>query len=191
MATAQATLKNNRTRANLVNEGDAQTFTSTFILPVGAQVTSGDIIQWGDVAYGHTIDQVRVFFDNPLDDGTTLTSNWGIQQIAPGTGYGGVTAGGLAQDLDVASGTYFSSPATNATYFQSGATVGRTKGWATLTLANTGDAVGPGGPFCFISTWTNTPTQTTASAAQRVIRVEFNLSRATPTYSNFVNMGGY
>lgn len=190
MATYQATLKNNRTRCNLINDGDSQTFTSTFIMPIGFQVTSGDIIQWGDIAWGHTVDLVRVFTDD-LDDGTTLTSNWGIQQIAPGTGYGGVTAGGLAQDFDVASGTFYPSPATNATYFQSGSTLGRAAGWSSLTLANTGDTVGPGGPFCFITTWTNTPTQSTASAAQRVMRVEFTLSRATPTYSNFVNMGGY
>lgn len=192
MATYQASLKNQRVRANTINDGDPNTFTSTIVLPAGLQVTSGDIIQICDVAALHTIESVRVFTSD-LDDGTTLTSNWGIQQIAPGVNtFGGLNASGVAQDLDVATATYYASPATNATYFQSGnTTVGRAQGWSSLTMANTGDINGPGGPFCFILTWTNTPTQTTASASDRTIRVEFQLARATATYSNFVNMGGY
>lgn len=191
MATYQASLKNNRARLNTINDGAQAVFTSTFVMPVGFQVTSGDIIQWVDISALITVESVRVFTDD-LDDGTTLTSNWGIQQLAPGTGYGGTTAAGLAQDFDVATSTYYPSPATNATYFQSGnAVIGRAAGWASLTMANTGDVTGPGGPFCFISTWTNTPTQTTASASQRVVRVEMTMVRATPIYNNLVNMGGY
>ena len=190
MATFQASLKNNRDRLNTISDGQFSVYTSTFVMPVGFQVTSGDIIQWTDISALHTVEAVRVFTDD-LDDSTTLTSNWGIQQLAPGTGYGGTTAAGLAQDLDVGTATYYPSPATNATYFQSGSTLGRAAGWSSLTLANTGDTTGPGGPFCFISTWTNTPTQSTASAAVRTMRVEIQLARATATYSNFVNMGGY
>lgn len=191
MATYQASLKNQRTRLNTISEGSPTTFTSFFVMPVGFQVTSGDIIQWTDVAALETMESIRVFTDD-LDDGTTLTSNWGIQQLAPGTGYGGTTAAGLAQDLDVPTATYYPSPATNATYFQSAnAVVGRAAGWNSITMANTGDVNGPGGPFCFITTWTNTPTQTTASASQRVLRVEMTIARSPTIYNNLVNMGGY
>ena len=190
MATYQASLKNNRDRLNTINDGSYSIYTSTFVMPVGFQVTSGDIIQWTDVSALHTVEADRVYTDD-LDDGTTLTSNWGIQQLAPGTGYGGTNASGVATDFDVATSTTYTSPATNATYFMSGSTLGRSAGWSSLTMANTGDTTGPGGPFCFISTWTNTPTQTTASAAVRTMRVEIQLARATATYNNIVNRGGY
>jgi hypothetical protein len=144
MATYQATLKNQRLRANTTQDGLPTTFTSTFVMPIGFQVTSGDIIQWVDISALHTVEQVRVFTSD-LDDGTTLTSNWGIQQIAPGVNtYGGLTAAGVAQDFDVATSTFYVSPATNATYFQSAnAVVGRAQGWNSLVLANTTDIDGP------------------------------------------------
>lgn len=185
-------MKINRDRVNTCFDGSPTTFTSTYVIPAGAQVTSGDIIQWTDIAALHTVEAVRVFTSD-LDDGTTLTSNWGIQQIAPGVNtFGGLNASGVATDFDVATSTTYTSPATNATYFQSGnAVVGRAQGWSSLTLANTADINGPGGPFCFISTWTNTPTQTTASLVDRTIRVEFAIVRATLFPSNVVNLGGY
>lgn len=194
MATLQADMIQKRIRANTINDGYPSTFTATYVYPAGAQVTSGDVIQLMDISALHTVESVRVFTSD-LDDGTTLTSNWGFAQIAPGTGYGGVNASGIAQDYDPATGTYYASPTTNATYFQSGSTLGRAQGWNSLTLANTGDINGATGatpgPVRMTLTWTNTPTQTTASASARTIRVEVTLARATVAPGNVVEMGGY
>lgn len=190
MATFQADLIRKRARLCTTRDSQNADYTATIKLAAGTQVTSGDVIQLADLAANHQIVQIRVYTDD-LDDGTTLTSNWGFQQLAPGTGYGGTNASGVAQDFDVASGTYFASPSSNSTYFASAATVGRAKGWSTLTLANTGDTTGPGGPVRMCLAWSATPTQTTASASDRVIRVQFTVARATPVGSNSVDMGGY
>lgn len=191
MATFQADLVQKRFRANVINDGDPDVFTATYVIPAGTQVTSGDIIQLMDIAALHTVVAARIYTSD-LDDATTLTSNWGFSQLAPGTGYGGANASGVAQDFDVATGTYYASPASNATYFQSAnAVVGRAAGWNSLVLANTADINGAGGPIRLQLAWGATPTQTTASLVARTIRAEIQISRATPVPTSTVEMGGY
>jgi hypothetical protein len=191
MAILQCDMVQKRDRVNVTQDGGQSVFTATYTYPIGAQVTSGDILQIMDISALHTVEAVRVYTSD-LDDGTTLTSNWGFSQLAPGTGYGGTNASGVAVDIDVATATTYASPATNATYFQSAnAVVGRAAGWNSLTLANTGDINGAGGPIRMTCTWTNTPTQTTADDAARTIRIEVTVARSTPAASNFVDMGGY
>ena len=182
MAIFTSSLINARTRCNLVEDSSNNDFTATFILPIGQQVTSGDVYQIGDVSCLHVVNNIRVYTDK-LDDGTTLTSNWGFAQIAPGLGWGGLSSTGVAQDYDVASGVTYVSPATNATYYTTASTVGRAAGWSSLTLATTTDPTGPGGPIRLTFSPTVTPTQTTSSAAQRVVRVQFSLERVTPQWT--------
>lgn len=190
MATFQSDLIQKRTRCNVINDGETQDFTATYVYEIGAQVTSGDIIQLADISPLHVMTACRVFTSD-LDDGTTLTSNWGFAQIVPGLGYGGVNASGVATELDVASGVLYTSPASSASYYVNASTVGRAAGWSSLTLATLTDPTGPGGPIRFQLAWSATPTQTTADDAQRIIRVQFTLAKVTPTGTNFVNMGGY
>lgn len=197
MATFKSDMILKRTRVNTVDDADGHEFTSTFILPAGQQVTAGDIYQCMDISALCVPVQVRVYCDQ-LDDGTTLTTNWGYQQISvpvvPGNStYGGFTAAGLAQDFDVATGTYYPSPATSASYYQSAnAVVGRAATWSLLTLAaGSMTSTGAGGPIRTGFTINVTPTQTTSSAVQRVIRVQMFVERATPLHATDATYNGY
>ncbi len=186
MANVKSDLILKRTRLNLTNDSDNQDFTGTFILPAGTQVTAGDVYQVADVAALHQVVGIRVYTDD-IDDGTTLTTNWGFQQIAPGVGVaGGLNAAGVAQDFDTATGTFYPSPASNPTYFATSQTIGQKSQWTSITLANQSilDPTGPGGPMRVGFTVNVTPTQATASLVQRVIRVQLLLARATPLSTN-------
>lgn len=191
MAIFKCDLVQKRTRANTINDGDPSTFTATVVIPAGTVIAQNDQIEIMDLAALHTVESVRVFTSD-LDDGTTMTWNVGFKQLAPGTGYGGTNASGVACDFDVATSTLLPSPATNATYFQSGATFGRAAGWSSLTLANTADINGLGGPVRITAVESAaTPVQTTASASDRTLRFEVTATRATPNASQNVDFGGY
>lgn len=190
-----------RTRANTVNDSELEVITASFVLPAGVSIAQNDTFQVAYVSALHTIEQIRVF-TSQLDDGTTIAWNIGNQQILPvntsGAVYGGVDpTTGVARDFDVPSGLFQLSPATNATYFITGSTFGRTAGWSSLTLANTGDTQGPGGaspgPYAVLMTQSTAGVvQTTSSAVARNIRVELSLVRSTPAQSqNLVHFNGY
>lgn len=191
MAIFKCDLVQKRVRANSINDGSPSTFTATVVIPAGTSIAQNDQIEIMDLAALHTVESVRVFTSD-LDDGTTIAWNVGFKQLAPGTGYGGTNVSGVACDFDVATGTLLPSPNTNATYFQSGATFGRGAGWSSLTLANTGDINGLGGPVRITAVESaSTPTQTTASASDRTVRFEVTVARATPNASQNVDFGGY
>lgn len=191
MATYQMDLVQKRTRCCNTVDGFPQVFTGEILIPIGTSFNAADIIEVADVAALHTVESARVFTDR-LDDATTISWNFGFRQLNPGTGYAGTNASGVAVDYDVASATTFASPATNATYFQTGNTFGRTAGWSSFTMANTTDVSGPGGPVRLTLTQTAaTPTQTTASTTARTIRMEFYLAKTAPTAVNVVDRGGY
>lgn len=191
MAIFKCDLVQKRVRANTTNDGASTTFTATARIPAGIVIALNDEIEISDLAAKHTVESVRVFTDD-LDDATTMAWDVGYKQLAPGTGYGGTNASGFATDFDTATGTVLPSPATSAAYFQTGATFGRAKGWSSLTLANTGDPEGLGGPVRITAKQTAaTPTQTVAATVDRVLRFEFTIARATPVARSVVDMGGY
>jgi hypothetical protein len=195
MTTFNCDLVNKRVRADTVCDGSHQTFIASVTIPAGTQIAQNDIINIMDLMTKHVVTAIRVYTDD-LDDGTTMAWDVGFAQLVPGTGYGGVNASGVAQDFLVAEGAFYTSPATSAAFYATGATFGRAAGFSSLTLtagaiaANTGNA----GPVRLTATQTaSTPTQTTADDVDRVIRFEFDVVRATPAPQPnvFVNMGGY
>lgn len=191
MATFQTNLVINRTRCQSEFDGSPVTYTAALIIPIGTSIAQNDTIQIADVAALHTVTQMRIYTDD-LDDGTTMTWNMGFLQLNPGTGYAGTNASGVAIDYDVPSATTYASPATNATYYQSAATWGRSAGWSSLTMANTTDVSGPGGPIRLAAVEAaSTPTQSTASTTARTIRFEFVVAKTPPVTLNIVDRGGF
>lgn len=196
MATYPFDLIQKRARINTKDDGRPDTFTATITIPAGQIIAQNDVFQVTDLAYGHTVEAIRIFSDQ-LDDGTTIVWNIGYSQLNIGTTrFGGsANSAGLAQDYDVPTSTWFPSPATNATYFQSANTFGRTAGWSSVTMANTGIAGGVTGPVRIqLLETAATPTQTTSSAVARTIRVEMQIARATLVQTNNISIpgpGGY
>jgi len=195
MATFNCDLINKRVRANTIDDGGHETFIASVTIPAGTQIAQNDVINIMDLMTKHVVTAIRVYTDD-LDDGTTMAWDVGFAQLVPGTGYGGVNASGVATDFLVAEGATYTSPATSAAFYATGATFGRAAGFSSLTLtagataANTGNA----GPVRLTATQTaSTPTQTTADDVDRVIRFEFDVVRTTPAPQPnvFVNMGGY
>ena len=67
----------------------------------------------------------------------------------------------------------------------SGATFGRAAGWSSLTINtdDTGDPDGWVGPVRIVATQTaSTPTQTTASASDRIVKFLIKITLAMPAY---------
>lgn len=195
MATFNCDLINKRTRVNTVEDGMHETFISTVTIPAGTQIALSDVINIMDLSAKHAVTAIRVYTDD-LDDGTTMTWDVGYAQLAPGTGYGGVNASGVATEYDMATGsTYTSLTPADPNYYVSAGTFGRAAGFSSLTLASTAtaDPAGLAGPVRVTATQTaTTPTQTTADNVDRTIRFEFDVVRATvPISVNAVDMGGY
>jgi len=193
MAIFKCDLVKNRDRVNCVNHGFHVPFVATVTIPAGTVIALNDVIEIMDLSSRHPVVGLRVYTDD-LDDATTMTWDVGFAKLTPGTGYGGTDASGVATDFDVASGTTYTSPTSDPNYYVAAGTFGRAAGYTSPTLAATvlADPAGIAGPVRVTATQTAaTPTQTTASLVDRVIRFEFDVARATPTGTQTVDMGGY
>ena len=101
----------------------------------------------------------------------------GYTKVSPGTGYAGTNSSGDAIDYGVDTGVTGVSPASDTNYFVSGATFGRAAGWSSLAIItdDTGDLAGP---VRIVATQTaSTPTQTIASASDRIVKFLIKITR--------------
>ena len=192
MANINSDLIQLRTVNRCDTEGAERQFAATVKIPAGTTIAQNDTLSLAFLGAYHAITEIRVFTDD-LDDGTTMVWDVGYTKMSPGTGYAGTNSSGDAIDYGVDTGTTGVSPASDTNYFVSGATFGRAAGWSSLTINtdDTGDPDGLAGPVRIVATQTaSTPTQTTASASDRIVKFLIKITRNARVPA-FVDRGGY